>query len=134
LIVGVGLGPGVWLGVSVGVGLGPGVWLGVGVGLGPGVWLGVSVGLGPGVWVHVGVLVGLSVLVGVGVLVGLGVDNAVGVAVAWEEESSDFSISGRKRRLSPAAGCWVTAGSANAPTATNKTAMTEVRQRIDLLS
>jgi hypothetical protein len=106
------------VGVGVGVTLGPGVWVCVGVGVG--------VTLGPGVCVGVGV--------GVGVLVGLGVDDAVGVAVAWEEESSDDITSGRKRRLSPAAGCWVTAGSANAPTMTNKTAMTEVRQRIDLLS
>jgi len=90
----------------------------------------VCVGVGVGVLVGLGVWVG----VGVGVLVGLGVDDAVGVAVAWEEDSPDVSMSGRKRRLFPAAGCWVTAGSVNAPTTTSKTAMTEVRQRIDLLS
>jgi hypothetical protein len=108
--------------------------VGVGVTLGPGVWVGVGVLVGLGVWVGVGVLVGLGVWVGVGVLVGLGVDDAVAVAVAWEEDSPDVTMSGRKRRLFPAAGCWVTAGSANAPTTTSKTAMTEVRQRIDLLS
>ena len=47
--LGVGLCPGLWLGLGVGlrVGQGPGLWLGLGVRLGLGVGLGLRVGLGP---------------------------------------------------------------------------------------
>jgi hypothetical protein len=110
------IGRGVCVGVGVGVLIGRGVCVGVGVG--------VLVGRGVCVGVGVGVLVGRGVCVGVG----------VGVAVTWEEESPANSMRGRKRRLSWVDGCWVTAGSANTPKTTNKTAMAEVRQRIDLLS
>src|SRR6478736_10529562 len=59
----------------VGVGVGPGVRVGVGVFVGSGVDVGVLVG------VSVGVLVGVLVGVSVGVLVGLFVGVSVGVLV-----------------------------------------------------
>jgi hypothetical protein len=126
--VGVLIGRGVCVGVGVGVLIGRGVCVGVGVGVLVG--RGVCVGVGVGVLVGRGVCVGIGVLVGRGVWVGVG----VGVAVTCEEESPADSTRGRKRRLSSVDGCWVTAGSANTPTMTSKTAMAEVRQRIDLLS
>jgi hypothetical protein len=72
-----------WVGVAVGVGVGVGVTVGTGVPTGVVTWVGVAVGSGVGVAVGsgVGVAVGSGVGVAVGSGVGVAVGSGVGVAV-----------------------------------------------------